>query len=66
MPFVLQVLVLAKMFYLLQMVWIARRTRLRPTRLFAWRGVETLHSVTGTTQDRVAQDLAGGGGSSWA
>jgi|HubBroStandDraft_6_1064221.scaffolds.fasta_scaffold01346_16 hypothetical protein len=66
MPFVLIVLVLDNMLILWQMTWHARRTRLRPTQSPLWRGVETLHSITGTTQDLVAQDLAGGGGSSWA
>ena len=65
-PFVLLVLVPNKAFILWRLELPVRRTRLRPTRRVFWRGVKTLHSITGTTQDRVVQDLAGGGGSSWA
>src|SRR5580704_18494418 len=66
MPFVLLVLVLYKLIIMNQMNECIGPARLRWTRLFPRRGVETLHSVTGTTQERVTQDLAGGGGSSWA
>ena len=66
MPFVLLVLVLSNMLILSQMGARPRKARLRWTHSFSWHGVETLHSVTGTTQELVVQDLAGGGGSSWA
>jgi hypothetical protein len=66
MPFVLLVLVPYKALIFSEMTETELWATLRRTRSSTWRGVETLHSVKGTTQERVVQDLAGGGGSSWA
>src|SRR5271155_87982 len=52
MPFVLRVLVPCNRLILCQIEDGARRTRVWPTHLFPRRGVISLHSVTGATQNR--------------